>query len=197
MIKDLVKSALTDMGVMNNPPPEREPSKGSLPETMESSEEEASQQGEPFLDQLLLSAEEQLDFDCFASPPSFRTIQHSKVQTPIRARSQVNPQMTPLAQPQRAQPQAHTKAQPTRQQAQPQVIQVPQAQPQVTQAQPAAPRQPPFSPCRQPQAQVVPPPVRRLVQDPIEEDKYDLSCLIEWLNFVSLREQEPRVLLRL
>ena len=69
-----------------------------------------------------------------------REIPHQmKVQTPLRAQSQVNPQ----AQPQMAQSQVNPQAQP----------QMPWAQPQVTQAQPVAPRQPPLSPYRQPRAQ--------------------------------------------
>ena len=84
------------------------------------------------------------------------------------------------AQPQRAQPQLYSQAQP----------QMPQAQPRVTQAQLAAPRQPPLSPCRQPQAQTAPPPVRRLVQDPlVGEDK---QSSVDFVDEAALHERQVR-----
>ena len=57
---------------------------------------------EPLFDQLLLSAEERLDYKTFASPGSKHWLifpdkgipQQTIVQTPILAQSQVNPQVT-------------------------------------------------------------------------------------------------------
>ena len=94
------------------------------------------------LDHLLLSAEEKQDYGTFAPPLSMGLLeikkpQQTKVQTLLRAQSQVISQAQP---------------------------QMPQDQPEATQAQLLALGQPLLSPRRYPQAQAAPPPVKTSAQ---------------------------------
>ena len=129
---------------------------GSSDKEEVSQPEDPQLEGNPLLYGLLLLAEERQYYETFASPQNMGFLnreipQQTKLQTPPWAQSQVNLQ----AAPQTAQSQVNPQTQP----------QMPQAQAQGIQAKPMAPRQPPIS--TRGQAQAAPPPVRRLVHNPL------------------------------
>ena len=135
MMNDMIKSSLTYLGVVPKP---KESSKVSV----ESSEDEdTSHQGDPEIDQLLaeaeeqqlLKAEEQQDFDSFAS--LIITLPRGK--TPLWKVSQENPQVYPRAQPLVSQPQEPAQAQSTSR-GQPHTQALPHAQPSIVNTKPAS-----------------------------------------------------------